>query len=768
MCPLPYKPEECYLPLHDNKSIVRCTIQATGTDSLHPLKDQRTKREDKSLLEASRKKRGGEGGNTEVDMPMLKVSEGELDISRASSEVEESGCETCQQASVKGISSVDRRNGKEDLLRDKWKTVTAMRDTRSIVLNSTYGRNNKQEIKRATNATIPVLEANSSQLFPSLAVVPHSLITSAAAHTKCHCTTKSHKEKLTGKQHLDKLLFTHYKPSSSWLVSQNRNMSLRGNSKFYKRLKSNRKVQEHSLVLAMHQNIKINNSKNCSLKETEIINKQLNDAGYHIFVDSKQSTKFSKISSFPNNTEAEIIKYLTRKCKYGEMLEETREGFTIGPLMAALLVKSGYQSFMRGKKHNRRNLRLCGTCCRRKRRELTLRAVKTTWHQTKITKLSEDVDSFGVDGDGEFMREQDKGKQKEEVKENLRLKNVDMKLGRWRGRGNKEGDVKQPSDVTFPNDNVTRYDHHDIHGSYHKTLHDNHKARNYSQKTRSYPERKITVRIRKPSSNDRSLLAYNQKRGDFNQGTTTNNHQPSGYAHGQTKYDHKTWGYDDAAMAELLDLCYCEMNTQLKCLDTGFHHIPRRIVGGVTLLSIKGSEIVSLDAASLAQYSTLTTLSLEENLLEALPSGVFSSQSSLENLYLSKNSIKEIHHQSCQGLGRLQRLFLDRNRLVHIDLTCFLHTPVLQELYLAHNQLTLEQQTFPLLPKLTNLYLNNNSLTTITEDLLANLTALTTLQLQDNKITVVAPAAFSSLTSLQSLNNTNMSNASNITGNKHR
>ncbi|KAG7161903.1 Relaxin receptor 2-like 2, partial [Homarus americanus] len=108
--------------------------------------------------------------------------------------------------------------------------------------------------------------------------------------------------------------------------------------------------------------------------------------------------------------------------------------------------------------------------------------------------------------------------------------------------------------------------------------------------------------------------------------------------------------------------------------------------------NIKGSEVFSLDAAVMSQYSTLTTL------------------------YLSKNFIQEIHHKNCFGLRTLLRLFLDRNRLYRVDLTCFIHTPALQELNLAHNELTLDNQSFPHLPNLTNLKLEDLELLDISED----------------------------------------------------
>ena len=96
-----------------------------------------------------------------------------------------------------------------------------------------------------------------------------------------------------------------------------------------------------------------------------------------------------------------------------------------------------------------------------------------------------------------------------------------------------------------------------------------------------------------------------------------------------------------------------------------------------------------------------------------------------------------------KGLTELESLNLEHNRLQHIAVQAFQHVPGLKRLTLSHNRLSLRgpethvgevQSVLNACLELEELYIRNNSITTIFTDWVLTLLNLQTLDLSYNLI----------------------------------
>lgn len=100
-----------------------------------------------------------------------------------------------------------------------------------------------------------------------------------------------------------------------------------------------------------------------------------------------------------------------------------------------------------------------------------------------------------------------------------------------------------------------------------------------------------------------------------------------------------------------------------------------------------------------------------------------------------------------KGLTQLESLNLEHNRLQHIAVQACMHVPGLKQLTLSHNRLSLRgpltdigevQSVLNACLKLEELYIRNNSITTIFSDWVLTLANLQTLDLSHNIISSLA------------------------------
>jgi len=101
------------------------------------------------------------------------------------------------------------------------------------------------------------------------------------------------------------------------------------------------------------------------------------------------------------------------------------------------------------------------------------------------------------------------------------------------------------------------------------------------------------------------------------------------------------------------------------------------------------------------------------------------------------------HRDLLKGLTQLESLNLEHNQLQHIVVQAFQHMPGLKQLTLSHNRLSLRgtetevgevQSVLNACLYLEELYVSNNSITTVFSDWVLTLSNLRTLDLSHNLI----------------------------------
>ncbi|KAL6267149.1 hypothetical protein P5V15_000228 [Pogonomyrmex californicus] len=212
----------------------------------------------------------------------------------------------------------------------------------------------------------------------------------------------------------------------------------------------------------------------------------------------------------------------------------------------------------------------------------------------------------------------------------------------------------------------------------------------------------------------------------------------------------------------------------------------------LTIFIAERNHIISIPDDAFSKLHRLNYLHLDDNKIETLQNNVFRGLVSLQTLALTGNGIKSIEPSAFKGLTALQTLDLRWNSIRDVQKGTFTELPVLKLLNLANNKITkatfelaqsvdslhldyneidiLEKDSFVQaptailsltgnkisnvsrgafnLPTLRDLYLNNNTLTTIEGDSYEGLSRLRRLWLSENKISEIRKGACKNLESL--------------------
>ncbi|KAL0109530.1 hypothetical protein PUN28_014532 [Cardiocondyla obscurior] len=213
----------------------------------------------------------------------------------------------------------------------------------------------------------------------------------------------------------------------------------------------------------------------------------------------------------------------------------------------------------------------------------------------------------------------------------------------------------------------------------------------------------------------------------------------------------------------------------------------------MTALLANGNHIISIQDDTFSKLSRLNYLYLDDNKIEALQKNVFRGLAALLTLTLAGNGIKTIESGAFGGLTALQTLDLRRNSIRDLQKGTLADLTGLKQLNLANNKIVratfadlalsveslhldyneidiLEEGSFvntPTsilsltgnrisnitrgafnLPTLRDLYLNNNTLTTIEGDSYEGLGRLRRLWLSENKLSEIRKGACKNLASL--------------------
>ncbi|XP_052061822.1 slit homolog 3 protein-like isoform X2 [Mytilus californianus] len=184
-------------------------------------------------------------------------------------------------------------------------------------------------------------------------------------------------------------------------------------------------------------------------------------------------------------------------------------------------------------------------------------------------------------------------------------------------------------------------------------------------------------------------------------------------------------------------------------LEMAFHGLVGSSLVSLNIDNITLGGVLPSSTFQLLQNTSITTLSMKNNKMSSIPPKGFANLKKLISLDLSAANIFKIDDSAFEGLDALTRLFLNDNQLSQVPNNL---PPSLQKLYLNGNQISaLKDNTFMKLSKLQLLYLGGNKIHQLEQDAFYGLTSLKKIHLVDNKIHTLPGRLFESFVVLDSL-----------------
>ncbi|VDH97763.1 Hypothetical predicted protein [Mytilus galloprovincialis] len=184
-------------------------------------------------------------------------------------------------------------------------------------------------------------------------------------------------------------------------------------------------------------------------------------------------------------------------------------------------------------------------------------------------------------------------------------------------------------------------------------------------------------------------------------------------------------------------------------LEMAFHGLVGSSLVSLNIDNITLGGVLPSSTFQLLQNTSITTLSMKNNKMSSIPQKGFANLKKLISLDLSTANIFKIDDSAFEGLDALTRLFLNDNQLSQVPNNL---PPSLQKLYLNGNQISaLKDNTFKKLSKLQLLYLGGNKIHKLEQDAFYGLTSLKKIHLVDNKIHTLPGRLFESFVLLDSL-----------------
>ncbi|PVD21856.1 hypothetical protein C0Q70_17658 [Pomacea canaliculata] len=223
-------------------------------------------------------------------------------------------------------------------------------------------------------------------------------------------------------------------------------------------------------------------------------------------------------------------------------------------------------------------------------------------------------------------------------------------------------------------------------------------------------------------------------------------------------------------------------NNSLNKLDLSGNQLKN--IGNAVMDNLSTLETLSLDGNALnelsvnlscvfKQLANLKVLNLSNNLFQAISEADFSGLTSLQILDLSGNHISQVAFGLGSSLWQLRVLNLSGNLLTSVFPAAFAPLENLRELYISSNllhhvhhfQLPASLLTFDLshnflhvapvvdqgVPKLKDLHLAWNAISSLEDNALGDLRSLESLDLSHNNLTSISPSSFQNLLRLRAL-----------------
>ncbi|XP_016990451.2 decorin [Drosophila rhopaloa] len=173
---------------------------------------------------------------------------------------------------------------------------------------------------------------------------------------------------------------------------------------------------------------------------------------------------------------------------------------------------------------------------------------------------------------------------------------------------------------------------------------------------------------------------------------------------------------------------------RIKCYDMDLKEVPQNLKTSVEVLDLSHNRIKKLKSGSFQKYTDIQFLMLFENMILSVEPGTFEPLTSLQEIDLSNNGLTTIPLELFQ-LPRLRNLYIDSNELTSLNLQA-LEKPIRAPLeYL--NIASCELQELPdlgILPKLWQLNASMNPLQDFKIDSLANLCHLQVIDLTKSRL----------------------------------
>ena len=159
--------------------------------------------------------------------------------------------------------------------------------------------------------------------------------------------------------------------------------------------------------------------------------------------------------------------------------------------------------------------------------------------------------------------------------------------------------------------------------------------------------------------------------------------------------------------------------TNLKLLDLGNNKINNldnntfEYLVNLDTLYLNNNNFSKIEQKMLNSLSYLRRLNLKSNHISEIGKHSFSALILLKTLYLSKNKLTSINNNTFFNLIKISELYISYNNIRYLDLNYFINTPKLTILEASNNKIISFSGNLLRLKSLQHLYLNNNSITSI-------------------------------------------------------
>ncbi|XP_061861283.1 immunoglobulin superfamily member 10 [Colius striatus] len=188
-------------------------------------------------------------------------------------------------------------------------------------------------------------------------------------------------------------------------------------------------------------------------------------------------------------------------------------------------------------------------------------------------------------------------------------------------------------------------------------------------------------------------------------------------------------------------LCACYGPAEMHCTFRYFTAVPPRIPPGVQRINLGYNSLLKLTDTDFSGLEKLELLMLHSNEINTIPEKVFRDLYSLQVLKLSYNKVRVLEQDAFYGLKSLVRLHMDHNKIEFVNPNVFYGLTSLRLVHLEGNLLQqLHPDTFVTLRYsqifktsfLKHIYLSDNGLTSLPQEMLSYMSELESIYLHGN------------------------------------